>query len=186
MQGFKADGNNVLLHHWTTRALYPPRAHRCLYASIFNYQIINKIEYLDTCNTYINISIPSAEEMQKCVKHDGIHRTQAFKLYYWYAVLGKQHVCSYSYWSVVVSLLNEDVPGTVTDVFEAVRAQQDPAVPPRDHHQHVTHVQDLHRSQRKHISEANSDCSHSPSNTAWRFSPLARTPVACKQIHNMH
>lgn len=90
--------------------------------------------------------------MQKCDNHDEIHRSQVFKLYYSWPVLGKQHVCSYSYWSVGVTLLNEDVPGTVVDVFEAVGAQQDPAVPPRDHHQHVTHVQDLCRSQRKHIS----------------------------------
>lgn len=42
-----------------------------------------------------------------------------------------------------VSLLDQDVSGTVVDVFEAVRTQQDPPVPSRHNHQDVTHVQNL-------------------------------------------
>lgn len=44
-----------------------------------------------------------------------------------------------------VSLLDQNVSGTVVDVFEAVRTQQNTSVPPRHDHHDITHVQDLRR-----------------------------------------
>ena len=39
-----------------------------------------------------------------------------------------------------VALLHQDAAGAVVDVFEAVWAQQNAAVPAGDHHHHVPHI----------------------------------------------
>lgn len=52
-----------------------------------------------------------------------------------------------------VALLHQDVSGAVVDVLEAIRAQQNPAVPARHDHHDVTDVQNL----RKRGSEGKTD-----------------------------
>lgn len=40
-------------------------------------------------------------------------------------------------------LLHQYVPGTVVDVFETIRSQQDPAIPAGDYYQDILHIQNL-------------------------------------------